>query len=434
MTTPYDDRLAALQRAGRLASVSAAVARAGDPVWHGSLVADPATPDLGPATSYRIGSITKTLTAVLVLQLRDEGRIDLADPVGRFVPRTGYAEATLRDLLAHTAGLQSEPAGSWWERSPGVGIDALLAANDGAGRVAGAGEYFHYSNLGFALLGEVVARLHEAPWWEVVRARLLDPLGMGATTYLPPEDHAPGRSVDHFAHTLSPEPLTDTGAMAPAGQLWSTPADLLRWADFLVTGHPGVLSAATLAEMATPTVLGGDYGLGLRVLAVEGRTLVGHTGSMPGFQASLFADRASRDAVAVLANATTGLDTDAAPGVLLGLTPAPAGGAPWRPSAVPVPDPVAAVLGVWFWGNTAFGFEWTGGELVVRDLRSGEVEDRFGLRPGGDAFTGTEGYHRGETLRAVRRPGGEVSHLECATFVWTRTPYDPRAPIPGGLA
>ncbi|KAB2811504.1 beta-lactamase family protein [Pimelobacter simplex] len=430
----YDERLAALQGAGRLPSVSAAVARGGAPAWHGSIVADPGTPGLGPGTAYRIGSITKTLTAVLVLQLRDEGRLDLADPVGRVVPETGYGEATLSDLLAHTAGLQSEPAGPWWERSPGVGTDALLAANDGSGRVAGAGEYFHYSNLGYALLGEVVARLRGASWWDVVRERLLGPLAMGATSYLPPAGHAPGRSVDHFAHTLSPEPLTDTGAMAPAGQLWSTTADLLRWADFLATGHPGVLGAATLAEMATPTAQAADYGLGLRVLTAGDRTLVGHTGSMPGFQAALFVDRTTRDAVAVLANATTGLDTDAAGGVLLGLTPAPAATVPWQPSEVPVPGPVVDVLGVWFWGNTALGLEWTGGELVVRDLRSGEVEDRFRPRPDGAGFTGTDGYHRGETLRAVRRADGGVSHLECATFVWTRTPYDPRAPIPGGLA
>ncbi|WP_377323038.1 serine hydrolase domain-containing protein [Pimelobacter simplex] len=430
----YDERLAALQGAGRLPSVSAALARGGAPAWQGSLVADPGSPGLGPGTAYRIGSITKTLTAVLVLQLRDEGRLDLADPVGRFVPETGYGEATLRDLLAHTAGLQSEPAGSWWERSPGVDTDALLAANDGSGRVAGAGEYFHYSNLGYALLGEVVARLRGASWWDVVRERLLGPLAMDATSYLPPAGHAPGRSVDHFAHTLSPEPLTDTGAMAPAGQLWSTTADLLRWADFLATGHPDVLGAATLAEMATPTAQAADYGLGLRVLTAGDRTLAGHTGSMPGFQAALFVDRTTRDAVAVLANATTGLDTDAAAGVLLGLTPAPAATVPWQPSEAPVPGPVVDVLGVWFWGNTAFGFEWTGGELVVRDLRSGEVEDRFRPRPDGAGFTGTDGYHRGETLRAVRRADGGVSHLECATFVWTRTPYDPRAPIPGGLA
>ena len=91
-------------------------------------------------TQYRIGSITKTLTAVAVMQLRDEGAARADDPIGRFVPETGYADATVRDLLAHVAGLQSEPVGSWWERSPGVELDALLAANDGSGAVARAGE------------------------------------------------------------------------------------------------------------------------------------------------------------------------------------------------------------------------------------------------------------------------------------------------------
>ena len=84
------------------------------------------------------------------------------------MPETGYADATVRDLLAHVSGMQSEPVGSWWERSPGVELDALLAANDGSGAVAGPGEYYHYSNLGFALLGEAVARLRGATWWDVV--------------------------------------------------------------------------------------------------------------------------------------------------------------------------------------------------------------------------------------------------------------------------
>ncbi|GAA1534836.1 serine hydrolase domain-containing protein [Nocardioides humi] len=429
MSAPYDDALAALQGAGRLPSVSAAVARDGEPVWSGCVSV---LPGITADSAYRIGSITKTLTAVLVLQLRDEGRLGLDDPIGRFVPDTGYRSVTLRELLAHTGGLQSEPAGPWWERVDGGSFAALTAANDGSGRVAAAGEYYHYSNLGFALLGEVVARLRGASWWEVVQQRLLAPLGMTRTSYRPPEDHAPGRSVDHFAHTLSAEPHTDTGAMAAAGQLWSTVGDLLRWADLLATGHPDVLAAATLAEMATPSALAADYGLGLRVLRSGGRTLVGHTGSMPGFQASLFVDRDTRDAVAVLANATTGLDTDGVPWVLLDpSSPVPVD-EPWQPSARPLPAPVVDVLGVWFWGNTALGLEWVRSELVVRDLRTGAVEDRFRLD--GDRFVGTVGYHRGESLHLRRRADGSVGHLECATFVWTRSPYDPDAPIPGGPA
>ena len=137
------------------------------------------------AQQYRVGSITKTMTAVAVLQLRDEGLLDLDDAIGRFVPESGYAALTVRSLLSHTSGMQSEPAGSWWERSPGVDFEALTAANDGSGAVADPGEYYHYSNLGFALLGEAVARLRGASWWEVVRDRLLGPLGMTRTSYHP---------------------------------------------------------------------------------------------------------------------------------------------------------------------------------------------------------------------------------------------------------
>lgn len=423
----YDDRLAALQGAGRLPSVAAGVAREGEPVWTGCCSVLPGI-DVGSA--YRIGSITKTLTAVLVLQLRDEGLLELADPVGTFVPECGYPEASLRELLTHTAGLQSEPVGPWWERVDGGGVDALLAANDGSGRVAAAGEFYHYSNLGFALLGEVVARLRGQSWWEAVQQRLLVPLGMGATSYHPPAEHAPGRSVDHFAHTLTAEPHTDTGAMAAAGQLWSTVADLLRWADFLATGHPDVLSAASLAEMARPVMPADAYGLGLRVLRVGGRTMVGHTGSMPGFQASLFVDRATREAVVAIANATTGLRPEHVPATLLGEIPAPPA-QPWKPSPATVPGEVAELLGLWFWGNTGFAFEWTGGELVARDLRTAELHERFVDVDG--SFVGAEGYHRGERLLVRRDPAtGVVRSLECATFVYTRTPYDPAVPVPGG--
>ena len=148
--------------------------------------------------------------------------------------------------------MQSEPVGSWWERSPGVELDALLAANDGSGAVAGAGEYYHYSNLGFALLGEAVARVRGATWWDVVSGELLVPLGMTRTTYLPAAPHAQGYSVDHFHETLTEEPHQDT-ARDGAGRAGcgARSADLARWADFLATGHPDVLARSTLDEMAT---------------------------------------------------------------------------------------------------------------------------------------------------------------------------------------
>ena len=415
-----------LQSRGRLPSVVGGVLRDGRLVWAGG-AGD--VPGDDPAdVQYRVGSITKTFVAVAVLRLRDQGLLALDDPVGRFVPETGYGEASLRSLLAHTSGMQSEPVGPWWERSPGVDVDRLLRANDGSGAVTTTGEYFHYSNLGFALLGEVVARVRGASWWEVVAGEVLAPLGMTRTTYDAQAPAAQGFSVGHFAGTLTPEPHQDTAAMAPAGQAWSTVADLARWAGFLGSGHPDVLSVATLREAGRPAPPATDYGLGLRLIPWRGRHLVGHTGSMPGFLASCFADPETGDACVTLANATTGLDTDGVPQLLLGHGQV-GRSVRWVPTTQ-VPAPVAELLGVWFWGNSALELRWHNETLELHSLALHERQEVFALDEG--KLVGVDGYHRGETLRVVRRPDGAVSHLECATFVYTRTPYDPAVPIPGG--
>jgi CubicO group peptidase (beta-lactamase class C family) len=418
-------RLRHIQSHVRLPSVVAGVLEGGALAWvagAGELPGDPGD------TQYRIGSITKTLVAVLVLRARDEGLLSLDDPIGRFVPETGYADATVRSLLAHCSGMQSEPAGPWWERSPGVGVPELLVTNDGSDRVADAMEYYHYSNLGYALLGEAVARLRGTGWWECVTTELLGPLGMDRTTYLPVAPYAQGWSVEHFTGVLVPEPHQDTGAMAPAGQAWSTITDLARWADFLASGHPDVLAGATLDEMATIQPPAPGYGLGLRLIDLDGRALRGHTGSMPGFLASLFVEPATRDGSVLLTNATHGISTEGVPRMLLG-DAAPDPVDPWVPTAQ-LPDELAGVPRLWFWGNTPKELRWHNGLLRLHDLGEAADADVFELR--GDRIVGTEGYHRGETLHVVRRDDGSVHHLECATFVYTRVPYDPEVDIPGG--
>jgi CubicO group peptidase (beta-lactamase class C family) len=407
-------RLTALQAAGRLPTVVGGVLRDG-------VLVDSAGFDAEVTQAYRIGSITKTLTAVLVLQCRDDGLLDLADPVGRHLPELGgYGDLAIADLLAHTGGMQSEPAGPWWERTTGGDVAALLAGHDGSGAVARPGEYYHYSNLGYGLLGEVVARLRGTSWWDAVRERLLGPLGMDRTTWGPVAPHAQGRSVEHFTGRLVAEPHSDTGAMAPAGQLWSTVDDLATWAAVLAGRRPDVLAAASLAEMRAPR-LDAPYGLGLRSVEVDGRTWVGHTGSMPGFLASLFVDPVTGDGAVALANATTGLDAEAVP-VALTVGDAPAPVEPWVPTEA-VPGDVEPLLGLWFWGSTATEWRWQCGRLEVRTLQSASFAHAFERRADG-RLVGTEGYHRGETLHVHEH------HLECATFVYTRTPYDPRAPIP----
>lgn len=425
MTEPVVERrqvcLDVAQATGRLTSVVGAVFDRYGVVWEGF-----AGRGGGLAGQYRIGSITKTFTAVLVMQARDAGLVDLDAPVGHYLGDVGYADTTARQLLSHTSGMQSEPAGPWWERSRGGDFDALMAANDGTGRVAGAGDYFHYSNLGYGLLGEVLARVTGRPWRQLVADVLLTPLGLAQTSYLPRPHAQPGWSVDHFTGERCLEPLTSTGAMAPAGQLWSTVGDLVTWGQFLAGSRPDLLDPSTLHEMSIPVL--DDYGLGLQVSANAGGLLVGHGGSMPGFMARLVVDPGSGIGAAVLTNATTGIDThqlalDLIDGDFVDDVPAP-----WVPTLT-VPPEAAGLPGLWFWGHTAHEARWHNDGLDLVAL-TGTMRDRFVLV--GSHLVGVSGYHRGETLEVHRRPDGTIRNIECATWVYTRVPYDPEVDIPGG--
>ncbi len=428
-------RLAAAQSSGRLPSVVAALVRDGEVVWTGSHGAA-GLPDHDPAdVQYRIGSITKTLTAVLVLQLVRDGRLRLDEPASRVLGDVGYADRTVRSLLAHDSGMQSEPVGSWWERSAGLSFAELAEANDGSGTVFPVGQQFHYSNLGYALLGEVAARVHGVSWWECVQERILDPLGLTRTSYLPSGPAAQGQSVHPYAGTLVDEPATDTGAMAPAGQVWATIADLATYAQFLLHGHPDVLSADLLRGAAHPQsgdradALGYAHGLGFQLFRGGSGMLAGHTGSMPGFLAACLVDWPRGVGAVVLANATAGHSpSDLAAALLDDLEQSEPTVVPAWTATSSVPDELADALGVWHWGNTPFVFAMAGDELVAS--KDGAEKYRFAVVDG--RVVGTSGYHAGEPLHVVRRPDGAVSHLDIATFIYTRTPYDPDAPIPGG--
>ncbi len=149
---------------------------------------------------------------------------------------------------------------------------------------------------------------------------------------------------------------------------------------------------------------------------------------MPGFLASLFVDRETRRGSVLMTNAFAGQSMEAVPRLLLG-DDEPAAVEPWRPSTE-VPDAVRGLPGLWFWGNTALELRWHHGRLRMH--APGEVEDAYEFEVRGDRIVGVEGYHRGETLHVHRRADGSVSHLVCATFVYTRIPYDPDVDIPGG--
>jgi CubicO group peptidase (beta-lactamase class C family) len=431
-------RIADEQAHKRAPSLAATVVRDGRASWFGGrgrVHGAPPTSD----TQYRIGSITKTFVAVLVMRLRDEGGLDLNDPLERHLPGTVLGGRTIGQLLAHTAGLTAEPAGEWWERSAGQDWAALTAAAGPGTLRHRAGRRFHYSNLGFAMLGRVVAEARGTEWTAALREEILRPLEMHRTTLRPTAPAAEGLAVHPWADVVLAEPEHDAAAMAPAGQLWSTTADLSRWAAFIGGDTGGVLRPDTVAEMReTAAVEDGPawqsgYGLGLSLLLDRGRRLAGHTGSMPGFLAAVWADVEEDVAAAVLTNSTSGVPvgTLAADLVAIVAEHEPRLPAEW----VPLDDADPALLeltGHWYWGPSPHVLRLLPGRWLSLTPVDQDGGGRF--RPEEDGtWTGLDGYRAGETLRVVRRPDGSVSHLNVHTFVFTRAPYDAAAPIPGGI-
>ncbi|GAA2070837.1 serine hydrolase domain-containing protein [Aeromicrobium halocynthiae] len=427
-------RLAAEQAERRLPSVAAALVRDGRRVWSAAVGHPSGRPGSTVAdtdTQYRIGSLTKTFVAVQVMRLRDEGLIGLADPIHRHLPDLDLP-VTVAQLLSHTSGLQAETDGPWWERTAGDDWSALRSS---CRLLHAPGTRFHYSNVGFGVLGELVARLRGAPWAEVVAAEVLEPLDMRRTTPRPVSPTAPGLAVHPFADVLHDEPEHDAVAMAPAGQLWSSVDDLSRWAAFAAGHTADVIDPGTLAESQRAVALWDDptnawttaHALGWQVSVKDGRRFVGHGGSMPGFLAQLRVDVESGDGVVVLANATSGLGPLAADLLALLAEREPAAVTPWTASRDHRDD--LDLLGDWFWGTARFPLTRRGEHLVLGEPGVGRGA-RF--ERDGDAWRGLEGYYSGERLVVHRDGAGVARRLELASFVFTRTPYDPAGEVPGG--
>ncbi|TCO51605.1 CubicO group peptidase (beta-lactamase class C family) [Kribbella antiqua] len=419
--------VAAAQSEWKLPSVNAGVVRDGSLVWNGSrgqfATATGGAP--GADVQYRIGSITKTMTALLVMQCRDDGLLSLNDAVGKHLPGIAFGDRTIRHLLAHSGGMNAEPEGPWWERNPGVTFDQLTAAMDESQAAGPADRRHHYSNLGYGLLGEVVARLRGSSWLELVQERILQPLEMRRTTYFASGAAAQGFSVHPFSGQLVEEPAYDSGAMAPAGQLWSTIEDLAKYAMFWIDPAPEILSRESVEEMASPSAsdpregLTASYGLGLRLIAADPHLLIGHTGSMPGFLAGLFVDRVRRIGAVTLGNATYGKVASLPPDLLRTLVAhEPVLPQEWVPE--PTLDQGSELLGHWYWGNTPLTMSVSSGIL---QLTSGLTSRFSPVAP--DLYQGRDGYFAGEKLRVVR-DGRAITHLNLATFVLTREPYGPR--------
>lgn len=425
-----DRRLAETQRRERVPALSAAIRADGDQHWAGVVgLADvEAGREVTGEDQFRIGSITKVITAICIMQLRDEGLLGLDDELSDHLPAPQRGP-TIRRMLSHLSGLQREPVGDVWATMDLPSMDDLVERLPNAELVLRPGDEWHYSNLAFGLLGAIVQQLRERPFPEVIRERVLDPLGMHRTTWLPEAPNAVGYLVDPYADTVRVEQPMYSEGFGPSGQLWSTPYDLVRLGDFLARPAAHVLAPDTVDEMHRVQAMFDDrwtlgWGLGVSLYRNGDQFASGHDGAMPGFLAALMVDRRRRLSVAVVGNSGARSDPNALAAGLLNdareLVPEQT--EPWRPGDAPPPE-LAGVLGRWWSEGEEFEFSYRDGNLQARAARSPEHRPPAVFHPDGeDRYRGASGRERGELLAVLRDADGQVRELRWAGYPFTRSP------------
>ena len=265
---------------------------------------------------FQIGSITKSFVALVLLQLRDEGKLDLHKAILDYLPWLPIAEPfgpiTVHHLLTHTSGLPDNQS---------------VFSTDPAARLTQGfipGEHFHYCNAGFDILGKLAARLDSRPWRECVQARILTPLGMAATTPVITTS-ARARFATGYQSYWDDQVYPRQGKLAPApnlvmddtaGCIASTPADMARYARMLLNRgqgpHGRVVSEESFTLFSTPYIKADDfsptasYGYGIAVDTLGSHKILRHTGGMVAFASSIHVDLDSGVAAFASINAMQG--------------------------------------------------------------------------------------------------------------------------------
>jgi len=253
----------------------------------------PVTPD----TRFLLGSCTKPFTALAAAIGLDRGVLSLDDPPRRFLPWFRLADAgvdarvTLRDLLSHRTGVPDDLREGWYERhgtSERLIRAAMQSRATGAFRTS-----FHYNNYLFSAAGAAVAAAFAAPYEDVVRREILDPLGMAGSGFSLPAVEASGDFAYGYADsgrtTVAPTGLIWSTIIAPAASLHSSARDLSAWLRMLAAGGlldgRRLLSDSAFGAMLEPAVrtAAGRYSLGWFVEDWHGMRLYSHPGGVSGY-------------------------------------------------------------------------------------------------------------------------------------------------------
>ena len=355
-------------------------------------------------TVYRVGSVSKLFTDIAVMQLVEQGEVDIDAPVAEYLPSFAPnnpwdATITLRQLMSHRSGLIREPPAGHYFDDAGTTLAETVASLTGTDLVYEPGSRIKYSNAGIAVVGYVLETIRGEPFADYVKGAVLEPLGMATSAFAPEPD-----VVDDLAHAymwgldrgLFDAPTFELG-MAPAGSMYSTVLDLARFMGAIFrrgNGENGrILSAETLESMwqpqfAEPGATEG-YGLGFGVQERFGQRWLGHGGAIYGFSTQLaFLPDAQLGVVVVSAvdgtNAVASRVADAALELMLAAsagTPLPT--EPLRGAEPVAPETALALEGVYGTGDAAVELDERNGELFLTPLLSGPT---VALRARGDTL------------------------------------------------
>jgi CubicO group peptidase (beta-lactamase class C family) len=310
-----------------------------------------------PQTIFRIASITKTFTSTAILILRDQGKLMLDDPVSQYLPWFTYKNRfpdgpsiTIRQLLTHTSGLPREASFPYWSDNVFPTRDQLIEAFHSQESVFEPETKYKYSNLGMAILGEIVAAVSGQSYERFIHDAILRPLGMNSTSvYIPEEQRtrlATGYSRPMKGGVRKPTPFMDAKGLAPAANISSTVEDLAAFASFHLREDDScgtkILKPSTLREMHRVHWLRPNWkkGCGLGFFVVKGvdRVTFAHDGWASSQRSYLLISPEEKVAVVVMTNSD-----DGSPGLFAGtamsmLAPVLRKAAV-PPTMSPVPDP-----------------------------------------------------------------------------------------------
>jgi D-alanyl-D-alanine carboxypeptidase len=278
-----------------------------------------------PQTIYRMASVTKLFTATAIMQLRDEGKLRLEDPISTHLPwfkiRHRFPDAqpiTIHHLLTHTSGLPREAAFPYWMENNFPTREQLIESLPTQEAVFAPETRWKYSNLALSLAGEIVAAVSGEPYEVYMEKHVIEPLGMSSTSIIFPEEHrsrlaiAYGRRMPDGKREV--RPFMDCKGITPAANLSSTVEDLAHFVAVQMRDGKGggkqILKGSTLREMHRVHWLEPDWksgqGLGFQIERDGERTLVGHGGSLAGYRTQVTINLEEKVGVIVLTNADDG--------------------------------------------------------------------------------------------------------------------------------